>query len=208
MADCQIRPAAEAPAVVSNSRDTRMLGSHPSENHVTNGKGVQMTAGPGQAVRSTMGAAGARVAATTAPAGTPKAQTGTIIQKPAAVQPVKAPATAATVKADAGNAFDKSEAALALDIVEGEVSRAITTNAVPASMVELAKSVVRKLRAQAGIPASIPLPWDLAPPQISSAPVPVPGNPQGLPVPDLSGSGSRSVPDSAPSESARVTPAQ
>jgi hypothetical protein len=130
-----------------------------------------------------MGASGARVAATGAPTGTLKPSQGAVVQKPAtATKPVAAPAQVKpkAVPATEASAFTREEATLCLDIVEGEVSRAIIANAVPATMLDIAKTVVKKLRAQSGIPESIPLPWDLAPPQISSSPVPDP-----VPVPDL-----------------------
>ena len=54
MPDAQISPAAPAPAVVVNSRDTRIMGVHPQQGHTTNGGVVQIDGD--QTVRSTMGA--------------------------------------------------------------------------------------------------------------------------------------------------------
>ena len=217
MPDAQIRPATPAPAVIANSRDTRVLGVHPSENHHTNGKAVQIGGGPGQAVNATMGAAGARVNApaqgASGPVGTPKAQTGAVVTAPGT--PFAPPGARAAVKATAiappqgsavpsraalpkggaqvqsANALSLAEAALALDIVEGQVAQVIIANQAPGHLLQLAKDVVVKLRAQAGIPSDIPLPWDLAPPAIV-APVPVP-------VPESSGAASSpTVPVSEP----------
>jgi hypothetical protein len=174
MPDAQISPAAPAPAVVVNSRDTRIMGVHPQQGHTTNGKGVQIHGD--QTVRSTMGASGARVAAPNGlPQGTPKAQTGAAISKPA---PTPTSVTkAATAKAD--GVLTSAEAALCLDIVEGQVAQVVIASLQTSPMLELAKDVVKKLRVQAGVPATVPLPWDLAPAAIAAAPVPVP-----IPVPD------------------------
>jgi len=180
MPDAQIHPATLAPAVVANSRDTRIMGVHPQQGHTTNGGAVKI--GGAGTVRSTMGAAGARVASNV-PAGTPKAQTGAVVAP--AQKPAQAGAGKAAVAALKGNVNDltTAEAALALDIVEGQVTQVVIAGAPPSPMIELAKAVVVKLRAQAGIPATLPLPWDLAPPQvIPAAPVP---DPVPVPVPDL-----------------------
>ncbi len=170
MPDAQISPAAPAPAVVVNSRDTRILGSHPQQGHTTNGGAVKI--GGGQPVHATMGASGARVAAPSGlPTGTPRAQTGAAISKPAPQTSTAKPAAAAKVDA---SALTTAEAALALDIIEGQVSAVVIASPTTSLMLELAKDVVKKLRAQAGIPATIPLPWDLAPAKIEDvAPAPI-----------------------------------
>jgi hypothetical protein len=192
MPDAQISPAAAAPAVVVNSRDTRIMGVHPQQGHTTNGGAVKI--GGDQVVRATMGASGARVAAPNGlPTGTPKAQTGAAISHPAPAGATAAkPATTTKGRIDGKTddaALTAAEAALALDIVEGQVTQVIIMNAAPSAILVLAKDVVRKLRAQAGIPTTVPLPWDLAPAQVSSAaPVPVPVSvPVTVPVtvPDL-----------------------
>ena len=91
------------------------------------------------------------------PTGTPRAQTGAAISKPAPQTSTAKPAAAAKVDA---SALTTAEAALALDIIEGQVSAVVIASPTTSLMLELAKDVVKKLRAQAGIPATIPLPWD------------------------------------------------
>ena len=169
MPEAQISPAAAAPAVVVNSRDTRIMGVHPQQGHTTNGGAVKI--GGGQPVHATMGASGARVVAPSGlPTGTPRAQTGAAISKPAPQTSTAKPAAAAKVDA---SALTTAEAALALDIIEGQVSAVVIASPTTSLMLELAKDVVKKLRAQAGIPATIPLPWDLAPAKIEDvAPAP------------------------------------
>ena len=196
MPEAQISPAAAAPAVVVNSRDTRIMGVHPQQGHTTNGGAVKI--GGGQPVHATMGASGARVVAPSGlPTGTPRAQTGAAINKPAPQTSTAKPAVAAKVDA---SALTTAEAALALDIIEGQVSAVVIASPTTSLMLELAKDVVKKLRAQAGIPATIPLPWDLAPAQVSPAapvlaptPVPVPD-----PAPAVAPAAPESVSGSSP----------
>ena len=170
MPEAQISPAAAAPAVVVNSRDTRIIGVHPQQGHTTNGGAVKI--GGGQPVHATMGASGARVAAPSGlPTGTPRAQTGAAISKPAPQTSTAKPAAAAKVDA---SALTTAEAALALDNIEGQVFAVVIASPTTSLMLELAKDVVKKLRAQAGIPATIPLPWDLAPAKSEDvAPAPI-----------------------------------
>jgi hypothetical protein len=180
MPDAQISPAAPAPAVVVNSRDTRILGSHPQQGHTTNGKGVQIHGD--QTVRTTMGASGARVAAPNGlPQGTPKAQTGAAISTPTPTPASVAKPAAKATTAKADGVLTSAEAALCLDIVEGQVAQVVIASPQTSPMLELAKDVVKKLRVQAGVPATVPLPWDLAPAAIAPVPVPVPAP---VPVPD------------------------
>jgi hypothetical protein len=172
MAEVIIRPATPAPAVQANSRDTRVVGVHPEQTHITNGAAVKVTGGPGAAITANMGPSGARVKAPNQGKSESAKPIATTERPPLAPSAPRAAgkATAAAPVAPPKPELTLAEAALALEIVEGQVAQVVMVQAAPSATLELAKDVVRKLRAIAGVPDSVPLPWDLAPPPVTDAP--------------------------------------